>query len=52
MIAKIVSENREYYSNVFAKFNTGWNECVIVFDNENKKFEFVPNGAYYKVKQA
>lgn len=41
MIAKIVSENREYYSHVFAKFNPGWNECVIVFDNENKKFEFV-----------
>ena len=39
MLAKIVSDNREYYSHIFAKFNPGWFECVIVFDNENKKFE-------------
>ena len=41
MLAKIVSDNREYYSHIFAKFNPGWFECVIVFDNENKKFELL-----------
>ena len=41
MLAKIVSDNREYYSYVFAKFNPGWYEGVIVFDSENKKFELL-----------
>ena len=41
MLAKIVSDNREYYSHIFAKFNPGWYERVIVFDNENKKFELL-----------
>ena len=41
MLAKIVSDNREYYSHVFAKFNPGWFECVIVFDAENKRFELL-----------
>lgn len=41
MLAKIVSEKREYYSRVFAKFNPGWFESVIVFDNENKRFELL-----------
>ena len=39
MLAKISSDNREYYSHIFAKFNPGWYECVIVFDTENKQFE-------------
>ena len=37
MLAKISSDNREYYSHIFAKFNPGWYECVIVFDTENKQ---------------
>ncbi len=41
MLAKIVSDNREYYSYVFAKFNPGWFESVIVFDNENSRFELI-----------
>lgn len=41
MLAKIVSDNREYYSHIFAKFNPGWFECVIVFDTENKRFELL-----------
>ena len=41
MLAKIVADDREYYSHIFAKFNPGWYECVIVFDNENKKFELL-----------
>jgi len=41
MLAKIVSDNREYYSHIFAIFNPGWHERVIVFDNENKKFELL-----------
>ncbi len=47
MIAKIVSGDREYYSHVFARFNPGWFECVIVFDNENKRFELLD---VYKTK--
>ena len=39
MVAKIVSNKREYYSCVFAIFNSGWLQCVIVFDEENEKFE-------------
>ena len=41
MLAKISSDNREYYSHIFAKFNPGWYECVIVFDTENKQFELL-----------
>ena len=41
MIAKVVSKEREYYSYVFAKFNPGFYETVIVFDNENEKFELI-----------
>ena len=41
MLAKVVLENREYYSHIFAKFNPGWNERVIVFDGENRKFELI-----------
>lgn len=41
MIAKIVSDNREYYSYIFARFNPGWYECIIVFDMENQKFELL-----------
>lgn len=41
MLAKIVSDNREYYSHIFAKFSPGWYECVIVFDTENKRFELL-----------
>ena len=41
MIAKIVTKDREYYSYVFAKFNPGFNETVIVFDNECEKFELI-----------
>ena len=47
MIAKVVTENREYYSYVFARFNPGYYEMLIVFDNENERFELV-NG--YNVK--
>ena len=39
MVAKIVSKKREYYSRVFAIFNPGWHQCVIVFDDENQTFE-------------
>ena len=39
MVAKIVSKEREYYSRVFATFNPGWHQCVIVFDDENQMFE-------------
>ena len=41
MLAKIVSDNREYYSHILAKFSPGWYECVIVFDTENKRFELL-----------
>lgn len=41
MIAKVVSKEREYYSYVFAKFNPGFYETVIVFDDENEKFELL-----------
>ena len=41
MIAKVVKNGREYYSHIFASFNPGWYECVIVFDNENNKFELL-----------
>ena len=41
MIAKVVSKEREYYSYVFAKFNPGFYETIIVFDNENEKFELL-----------
>lgn len=41
MIAKVVSKEREYYSYVFAKFNPGFYEAVIVFDDENEKFELI-----------
>ena len=41
MIAKVVSGNREYYSHVFAMFNPGWHQCVVVFDSENEKFELL-----------
>ena len=41
MLAKISSDKREYYSHIFAKFNPGWYECVIVFDTENKQFELL-----------
>ena len=42
MIAKILTkDNREYYSYVFAKFNPGFYETVIVFDEENDKFELL-----------
>lgn len=41
MIAKIVTKDREYYSYVFAKFNPGFYETVIVFDNECEKFELI-----------
>lgn len=41
MIAKVVTKDREYYSNVFAKFNPGFLETVIVFDNENEQFELL-----------
>lgn len=41
MIAKVVSKEREYYSYVFAKFNPGFYETVIVFDDENEKFELI-----------
>ena len=33
MIAKVVTENKEYYSYVFARFNPGYYETLIVFDN-------------------
>ncbi|MBQ9715012.1 MAG: hypothetical protein IJV77_01230 [Clostridia bacterium] len=41
MIAKIVANDREYYSYIFAKFDPGFYETVIVFDDENEKFEFL-----------
>ncbi len=41
MIAKVVAKEREYYSNVFAKFNPGFYETLIVFDNENEQFELL-----------
>ena len=42
MIAKILTkDNREYYSYVFAKFNPGFHETVIVFDEEKDKFELL-----------
>ena len=41
MIAKIVNGNKEYYSFVFAKFNPGFYETVIVFDDEYQKFELL-----------
>ena len=41
MIAKVVTENKEYYSYVFARFNPGYYETLIVFDNESEKFELV-----------
>ncbi len=41
MIAKVVTKEREYYSYVFAKFNPGFYETVIVFDNENEQFELL-----------
>lgn len=42
MIAKILTkDNREYYSYVFAKFNPGFYETVIVFDEEKDKFELL-----------
>lgn len=41
MIAKVVTNGREYYSYVFAKFNPGFYETVIVFDDENEKFELL-----------
>lgn len=41
MIAKIVEENREYYSFVFAKFNPGFYETIIVFDDEYDKFKLL-----------
>ena len=41
MIVKVLTkDNREYYSTVFAKINTGWNQQYIVFDDE-KKFDLV-----------
>ena len=41
MIAKVVTENKEYYSYVFARFNPGYYETLIVFDNETERFELV-----------
>ncbi|MBQ8293632.1 MAG: hypothetical protein IJX78_07535 [Bacilli bacterium] len=42
MFAKIISkDDREYYSCIFAKFNSGWDEVVIVFDDYNNKFELL-----------
>ena len=42
MIAKIICEDkREFYSYVFAKFNPGWNETVIVYDDEKEKFQLL-----------
>lgn len=41
MIAKVVTNGREYYSYVFAKFNPSFYETVIVFDDENEKFELL-----------
>ena len=41
MIAKIVCQDREYYSYVFASFDPGWKQHVIVFDDENESFEWV-----------
>lgn len=41
MIAKVIAKEREYYSNVFAKFNLGFKETVIVFDNKNEQFELL-----------
>lgn len=42
MFGKIItSENREYYSEIFAIFNDGWNCMVITYDSEASKFEFI-----------
>ena len=41
MIAKVVTENKEYYSYVFARFNPGYYETLIVFDNETERFELI-----------
>lgn len=41
MIAKVVTNGREYYSYVFAMFNPGFYETVIVFDDENEEFELL-----------
>ena len=41
MIARVQYKGKAYYSYVFAKFNPGFYETVIVFDNENEKFELI-----------
>lgn len=41
MIAKVVDKEREYYSYVFAKFYSGFHETVVVYDDENEKFELL-----------
>ena len=34
-------KEREYYSYVFAKFYSGFHETVVVYDDENEKFELL-----------
>lgn len=42
MIAKVITnDNKEYYSHVFAKFNPGWFELILVFNNDENKFELL-----------
>lgn len=41
MIAKVIMNNREFYSHVFAYFNPGFHECVVVYDDEKEKFEMI-----------
>lgn len=41
MLAKIVTKDREYYSQVFAMFNPGFYQTVVVFDDENSRFELI-----------
>ena len=47
MIAKIVTTTKEYYSHVFAIFNPGFYESLIVFNNETERFELL---SMYNVK--
>lgn len=42
MFAKIItSENKKYYSEIFAMFSNGWDSTVITYNNETSKFEVI-----------
>ena len=42
MLAKVLTQdNREYESIIFATFNSGWDQAVIVYDNYTNKLELV-----------